>query len=482
MPAQPTATGDDIDIADLPPLDGDDDPAAVRPAGDDEDVGSDASAADLDDATGENDAPHPDDLEVDAGEGKWLEEPADARDLDIGEVDIDTTDAATSSADGDEGGGAADEGPPVGEGLEAGGLDSGEEGPEAPDEELREQDLPDLGEAEDDEVGDDLTSAELPPSEEPLGLGWAAKPWTRVGAPTPIGPALAVARAARGAFVVGVSLEAPSTRRSVELLRVDLEGGCQVVGVRGVTSPLTGLAANGELLVVRTDSREVFASRDGGDFELVSGRVQIAEMVVASDGVWLRSDVGKLFSVAPERGLLVEQSTGAMIVSLAVDGAGQVVALLVDPAGRALGVVRSLPDGSLQREELDFGEAAAAYGNPLPGVVAGHGARLGYATRQGLVSGSAAEGWVAQALGGQVVALSFVDGGQALVAVVYSDADDTTGVVRVEPGSPPRVMALLGPTPADIESDGRAFGLASDDTRGVVWVVGGFGVAAFSTR
>jgi len=44
------------------------------------------------------------------------------------------------------------------------------------------------------------------------------------------------------------------------------------------------------------------------------------------------------------------------------------------------------------------------------------------------------------------------------------------------------VMGLLGPAPADMESDGRALALAVDDPRGVVWVAGGFGVAIFSIR
>ena len=85
-------------------------------------------------------------------------------------------------------------------------------------------------------------------------------------------------------------------------------------------------------------------------------------------------------------------------------------------------------------------------------------------------------------LAGTVVALSFIDSGEALVAAVYSENEDTTGLVRIDEAGGAQVMGLLGPTPADMESDGRALALAVDDPRGVVWVAGGFGVAIFSIR
>jgi len=41
-------------------------------------------------------------------------------------------------------------------------------------------------------------------------------------------------------------------------------------------------------------------------------------------------------------------------------------------------------------------------------------------------------------------------------------------------------VASIGATRADPESDGQVTALAHDEARGVVWVAGGFGIAAFS--
>jgi hypothetical protein len=488
MPATPTVTGDDIDLADLPPLDGDDSekdgphPGAPARGTGDEDIGSDGGSDDLDDSTGENDALHPDDLEVDAGEGKWLEEPSDAKDLDIGEVEIDTVDvSAAGDADEDE---PMTEDASVGEGNDTGGLDSGEEGPQAPDEELRDQDLPDLGEAEDDEVSEDLTLADLPSSEEPLGLGWAPHPWARVGAPVPVVAAAAVACTARGAFVVGVAERGGPGKRPAALFRVDLEGGCQPIATDGIAGPLAAVSADGDLVAVRTET-EVFVARGGASFTSMSDLPDASEVVVASGVVWARSEGGKLFACTTASGRFVEQPSGAVVVGLAADGAGQVTALLADHADRPVGVVRSLRDGSLRKEPIvlvGLVGGAEAYGPPRRGVIAAHGSRIAYVSRAGVVSGGVGGSWHEHALTGHVIALAFVDRGEGLVAAVYSDSDDTTGLVRIDGDGPPRVMALLGPTQADMESDGKALGLASDDARGVVWVVGGFGVAAFSIR
>jgi hypothetical protein len=495
MTAPPTATSDDIDLADLPPLDGDardegDVPGATpgrAPADDDDGIEADGSASDLDDTTGENDDPHPEDVEVDAGHGKWLDEPADARDLDVGEFEIDSADASPAGLDNDDAD-APGEDPALGEGLEASGLDSGEEGPEAPDEELLDEDLPELGQAEDDEIDEELTGVDLPPPDEAPGLGgalgWAANPWTRVGAPIPLVSAVAVACTARGAFVAGV-LESQRASRPVELVRVDLEGGCQTVSTASVTGRIAGLAADGDLLAIRTDTDAVFVSLAGKPFEAAVDAVQAKAVLVLAGTVWVRSSAGALLS-STRGGPFVERvspSDGAGVVAAVVEeGTGQVVALLADPAGRPVGVARGAVDGLLSRGAIDFGEPAASYGPPMPGVFAAHGPRLAYAARGGLVFGSAELGWETRDLGGEVVALSFVDGGEGVVALVYSESDDTTGLVRVEAGGAPRVMALLGATHSDIESNGRALGWACDDTRGVVWVVGGFGVAAFSTR
>ena len=139
MPAPPTATGDEIDLADLPPLDGEE--GDESPEADDSSVGDDrgpeAAVSDLDDSTGEDDAPHPDDVQVDSGEGGWLEEPADAPGLAIGSIEIDDVDGAPSALGSDDGAPADERDAAEVDPVDADGLDSGEEGTDGPDEELR---------------------------------------------------------------------------------------------------------------------------------------------------------------------------------------------------------------------------------------------------------------------------------------------------------------------------------------------------------
>jgi hypothetical protein len=111
--------------------------------------------------------------------------------------------------------------------------------------------------------------------------------------------------------------------------------------------------------------------------------------------------------------------------------------------------------------------------------------------------------WASHAWEGRITALAFVDDAGTLVAATYSEADDTTALVCLgAPGSAAgelraQVVARIGPARgpggadgvagADdgegaLDADARVLALAYDDARGVVWVAGGFGVAAFAVR
>jgi hypothetical protein len=439
-------------------------------------VGPDASAGGLDDTTGEDDAVDADDLDLDGGDGGWLEEAADAAELDIGTVDVEGFEQSAAAQDGDEGAPGADE-LGIGEALDSTGLDSGEEGPEGPDEELRDADLPDLGSGEDDEADEGLTEADRLSSDEPLGLGWAAKPWTRVGAPVPIASSTAIACAARGALVAGQVESRPQ-----ELLRVDLEGGCQAVGADGLRGPLRSLAVDGRIVAAVTEGGEVFVSRDaGGSFEQLAFGEAVADVVVLAGAIWVRSRDGVLtVSSAAQGGVPKPVDAGGVVLALTSDGSEESVALVGDGTNRPIAVLRGSADGSVRRDSIP----GRADGGPpfLPGPLAARGDAIAYATHRGIAWGSRAGGWRIHSLVWPVTALAFVEGGTGLVAAAYSSSDDTTGLVRLDDAGPPRVLALLGASHADVESDGRAAALACDDPRGVVWVAGGFGVAAFSTR
>ena len=471
------------DLQDLPPLDGD---AGETSPGDtdrdDEDLGSEKSPGGLDDATGEDDEPHPDDLEVDAGEGRWLDESADAPDLDLGDdlgLDLSKSEP-TATADTDDAGPAGED-PGVGEGLETRGIDTGEEGPEGPDEELRDQDLPDLGAAEEDEIDDGLVEADRLTGDDPMALKWASTPWARVGAPVPFARASAVACAARGALVAG-----RGESRRPELVRVDLEGACQAVAAEGLGgADIRALSVEGEVVAVIVDGGGVFLSRNAGTwFEPLLEDIVASDVVVASGILWVRSSAGGLYTAAATsipgtsstRLRLEPFAAGARVGAIAQDGAGQVLALLVDAENRPTGLLRGKREGSIERETLECTEPCG------PGLVAAHGEHVAYAARRGVVRRGGDGVWREFAWDGTVVALAFVDADGGLVAAIYSDTDDTTGLVQVDDEGAPRLMAVLGPTQADIESDGRASAIACDEPRGVVWIAGGFGVAAFSIR
>ena len=69
-----------------------------------------------------------------------------------------------------------------------------------------------------------------------------------------------------------------------------------------------------------------------------------------------------------------------------------------------------------------------------------------------------------------------------LIAAMYSEADDTTGLVRLDGNGFSSVVGRLGAARDDAEADGRTVAMAWDEPRGVVWVAGGFGVAAFAAK
>jgi hypothetical protein len=79
-----------------------------------------------------------------------------------------------------------------------------------------------------------------------------------------------------------------------------------------------------------------------------------------------------------------------------------------------------------------------------------------------------------------VTALAFVDDQGTLLAATYSAGDDTTALVRVDRAGGASVVARIGPASGDADADGRVVAMAVDEPHGVVWVAGGFGVAAFA--
>jgi hypothetical protein len=499
----PTVPREEDDLDELPPLDGDS--ADARENGEEgsetgvepgELVGEDGDAS-LDDATGEDDPVDADDLEVDDADGGWLAEPADAPDLDLGDMGVvEMRDQAPATEDAEEPG-VGDEDFGLGGAPEHGGLDGGDEGPVGADEELREADLPEL---DADEEGDLDDAALVDPgfaADEPVGLPWAAEPWSHVGAPVGLASATAVACAGRGALAAG-----REEGRDAELVRIDLEGIAQGVASAGLdASDVKALAVEGDVVAALLGRGSLVLSRDGGaSFAPATEGLAATDVVLVAGTPWVRTRGGALAAVRGGAVDVEAPPAGARwtLRALAHDVGGGVAALAADDAGRVSGLVRArgTDDGAVENEALVTPEPVG------PGaVLAVRGAHVAYTGRRGGIVRRGADGaWAVHRWDGQVTGLAFVDDAGTLVAATYSEADDTTALVRLDAGARAEVVARLGPARAEPgvraiagtdDGDGeggstgdgaRVLALAHDDARGVVWVAGGFGVAAFAVR
>jgi len=475
-PASPPPRDDELD--DLPPLDGESpDEEGHAPELDEEPAGGDAS---LDDATGEDDPVDPAELDIDDGEGGWLEGTDDAEDLDMGETPLVELEAERDPMDDVEEPGVGDEDFGIGQDGERAELDSGEEGPAAEDEALREEDLPALDADEEGEVEDaDLMDPGFA-SDEPLGLPWAAEPCARVGAPVGLAAATAVACATRGVIVAGrvEGVDAPA------LLRVDLEGTCERLAADGLDAArVRSIAVEGRVVAVVVEGGRVSVSRDGGaTFDAVTARWTAADVALAGGALFVLASDGALLAAGAEPPYAFARcaTTGAaaaMAIDAAASGPAPVL-LVVDAAGKP---------ASLDRARRGAPAESGAVGDVdarVPAVVAARAGHVAYAARRGGVARRDPAGaWSAHGWDGQVTALAFVDDDGTLLAATYSDVDDTTALVRLDAQGHAAVVARVGAARVvDGDSDGRALAMACDDAHGVVWIAGGFGVAAFATR
>ncbi len=117
-----------------------------------------------------------------------------------------------------------------------------------------------------------------------------------------------------------------------------------------------------------------------------------------------------------------------------------------------------------------------------PGApVAVRGGMVAYGARKGgIARGGKGRAWSPVVWDGKATALAFLDDDGTLAVATYSDAEDTTALVQVSAAGEAVVLARLGPARAGTDADARVVAMAYDDARGVLWVAGGFGVAAFA--
>ena len=426
-------TDDTLDVADLPPLDGD--PGEAPPADVDDDLVEAAESGHglLDDETGEDDPYDVADLAV-SEERVGAEDAESAEDVDIGpgalvgfpgdEEGLDGTSPASLERGRDQDGTSPaspergrDQDPTSPDALDddaafrddGWGEDAGEDGPIGDEDDVSESKLPDL-DADDEGVPDDAPAG-LPFEDDPSGLPWAAEPWTRVGAPWPVLDAVALCCSGTGAVVVG-RVEGGA---ALQLLRLDLEGACQGAASSGLDpSRIRSLTAEAGTILARTQEGSLFVSSDGG-------------------ATFVGADVQ---------------------ASRPADAARPSPASLADASG--------VPSGPLA----------------VRGGLIACGARKGGV----VVRGGNREPWSTVAWEGKVTALAFVDDAGTVAAATYSPADDTTALIRVAPSGEALLVGRIGPARQSGDCDGRVVAMAYDDARGVLWVAGGFGVAAFAEQ
>ncbi len=466
---------DDAELDELPPLDGETGESSDADATVDE-LDEDPSEATLDDSTGEDDALDPNELPADlADEGSWIDEAADSADLDLGDVGLLELSEDTALDD-------ADEASPADEDLgfaetpgHRAGLDAGDEGPVDPDEELRDEDLPALDADEEGEPSDAGFVDERFASDEPLGLPWAAVPWTRVGAPLALFGATAIACAGRGALVCA-RLDSSADRARV--VHVDLEGARHALDAEGLDgTDVQSLAAGGPegqvVEVVQRGGRLAVSADGGARFEPRAEGAAVADAAIASGALWLRTRAGALLTSRDDDRSLGRCPLSGVVVAIAADREA-LVALVVDEDRRPAALVRAVPGAAIVREAIEAPEVRAS------ALLASRAGYVAYPGRNGVVRRGPEGVWRSSAWEGRVTALAFVDDAGTLLVASYSDADDTTGLVRLGAAGDASIVARIGALRDEPRSDGRALGMAFDDAHGVVWLAGGFGVAVFA--
>jgi hypothetical protein len=483
----------DEELEELPPLDGQADEDAESPAPDlDEDELPEDSADPFDDRTGDpTQGDGAAELEIVGKEAGWLDEAEEAEGLDVGDSELlsEQTDLLRDNEEP----GAGDEDYGLG-GEEVGtDADGGEEGPGDDDDELREEDLPrldaDEGGSPDDQ---DFVEEGFGAEEGALGVPWSPSPWERVGAPLAVGPVRALACVPGGLLAGGAGL-----------FRVDLEGGVERLAADGLTGgDVTRVWAIGAAVLATTEEGDLFVSSDqGATFTRSSGWRGLVRPDEAAAGLEVVVGGGhgagargpeepagraELWGRTAQGALLFSGDLGASFE--VVDVGGFVAAIALGADGELVALVRALRGGELARGSrgalVQSSLAGALDPDELAGKVelAARGPDLALHPEGKALSLSLDGGvsWARPTLTGPVHPMAWWKGEAVLLAGLYDEKQERAFLVQVSPRGEVGIVAEAGVSPPDV--DGGIQALLCDDARGVVWVGGGFGVAAFAPR
>jgi hypothetical protein len=466
----------DEEVPELPPLDGGDD-ETENPTPDLEDAELPTDTDDPfddragDPAQGDGSA----EIELAGEEGGWLADADEAEGLDVGDAEL-LTEQQDLLHDNEESD-SLEEVEDLGHNdpSTSTDADAGEEGPSDDDEELREEDLPrldaDEGGAPDDEdfIDEDFGADEAAP----LGVPWHTERWERVGAPLAVGPVRALACVARGVLAGGSGL-----------CRLDLEGGVEKVRATGLDGgDVTSVWASGSVVVVTTEDGGLFVSHDQAESfaraaawrDLVRPDEAAAgiDVVLGAGELWVRTALGTLLWSGDLGASFDTVDLGGFVGAVGIDDSGDLAAVVRTlrggelARGRRASLVHIQPPGSLSATELAGRVQLAAEG---PNVALAPEGRAASVSLDGGASWTSVPGTVT------ATALAWSKGEGCLVVGLHDERHERTFLARVSSRGESRLVAEIMGAP---DAEGGILTVVCDAARGVVWVGGAFGVAAF---
>jgi hypothetical protein len=489
---------DDDELDELPPIDGDGEAGDESEADEELDAEIDDGGDPMDDATGEDDPADEldgDDTETVETESSWLGDADEDDALDVGAPDVLGEEKESGALlEGAEETDVGVDDLTFGSEDESLVGDAGEEGFVEEEEVLREEDLPRLdsgGDAADADMDDADLGDALPDddvAEEPLPA-WEDRAWDRVegaaggGLSAPIAAVTAVA-CAGGAVIVG----------GEGVARVDAAGkvtALEALGLRGGAPSAIALdAGDAQVVVLSTPRAGVLVSRDGGKSFIEAnewracvaredgvreGTVStLASLVMCGADLWGRTRTGAIVW-SGDRGTTWARVNPALLVeAVAIDVVtGELVAIARGDAGACL------------EARGTAGRLAVTPCGPLPAgpivALAANGGRVavGLANR-GAFRTNDAGGWSRLEGTATLTAMAYVRSG-TLVVALCSEGEGRAWIVEARRSDgPPRIVAELGDAPGthEDESDARVRALAWDESRGVMWAAGAFGLVA----
>jgi hypothetical protein len=276
------------------------------------------------------------------------------------------------------------------------------------------------------------------------------------------------------------------------LLRVDLEGAVDKLVANSLSGgDITRVWAHGAAFVVTTEEGGLFVSpsldrKGGATFTRVDAWRRLVRPDEAAAGIEVVMAEGELWARTAQGMVLFSRDLGASFE--VVDLGGFVAAVGVDAAGALVALVRTLRGAELARGRRGALTHVALRGalakEELAGKVqlAARGLDVALAPEGKPVSLSLDGGvsWARAAGTETTTAMAWAAAEGCLLVGLFDERQERAFLAHVSPRGEPRLVAEMTGAPPDVE--GGIHALACDDARGVVWVAGGFGVAAFTPR